>query len=145
MLTRVRRALSMFGTNLCRAWGERPIGVTITVGVIYLGVHAAIRGENVSKAFDTIGGGFSVRLMGALLILGGVMCAISIYQDDAFQEVLGLGFTLVGTLIYVIGAYWGLGEQGSMSGGMYLLVTLGCIGRIWVVMRRARARARQME
>lgn len=124
------------------ALDTRPMGTAIPLGLTALGVHALIRGDNVSRAFSSIGGGSTVRFLGALLVLGGLMFATAIYRDDAMIEILALGFTLAGATMYTIGAIFGLGEQGSMAGGAYLLITLGCIGRIRVILRRGDRRAR---
>lgn len=128
--------------NYRLALDTRPMDCLVPLGLTLWGTHALTRGDHVSRAFANFGGGFTVRFLGVLLIIGGILFAVGLYTDDAMYEILGLGCTLAGCFTYTFGVYFGLGEQGSMAGGAYLLIALGCIGRIRVIIRSGNRQAR---
>ena len=136
-MTGLRRFLHAVAT----AWDTRPTIVTIPLGLIPLGLAAIVLGENASRAFTNLGGGTLVRVLGLAMVIGGLLFAVSIALDDAMYEAIGLSVTTLGVSIYGCGVILGLGTQGLLAGGGYVLIAVGFLGRIRFLLRRARLHA----
>ncbi|MGH3985756.1 MAG: hypothetical protein ACRDTZ_00355 [Pseudonocardiaceae bacterium] len=138
MLSRIVGPVGRFGRAVAVAWNTRPTIVTIPLGLIPLGIAAIIIGENASRAFTNLGGGTLVRVLGLAMVVGGVLFAVSVALDDAMYEAMGLSVTTLGVSIYGCGVVFGLGEQGMLAGGGYVLIAIGFLGRIRLLLARAR-------
>lgn len=119
----------------------KPLNTAVNLGAIPIGLTAALMGDWVSRAFANLGGGPVVRIMGAALCIGGILCLISILRKDPVIEAMGLVLTALGAVLYCIGAFLGLANQGIMSGGMYFLVCIGLLGRVWLLITAGRIAA----
>jgi hypothetical protein len=126
-------------TLLRNAWCTKPLAVTLPVVMIPIGIVALILGDGVSRAFANVGGGPVIRVMGAAMLLGGILVVISILRDDATFEVMGLALGIFGTLIYGLGVILGLGAQGLVTGPENLGIAFAFMGRIALLLRRARS------
>jgi hypothetical protein len=127
--------------RLARAWTEKPTAITLPVGMVLLGLYAIIRGEHVSRAFTNLGGGTIIRCVGIVMLIGGLLVVASIYSNDLSYEALGLMFSAAGAGLFGLGVLLGLGEQGVMAGGGFILIAVGLARRAQVLhrgMRRTR-------
>jgi hypothetical protein len=127
------------GAGIREALDTRPTIATIPLGLIVLGMVALVRGDHVSRAFTDLGGSFLVRFLGASMVLGGILFAASLPRGDAAVESMGLAVTTLGCFMYGVGVIAGLGEQGIMAGGGFLLISAGFLLRIRMVIRKGRA------
>jgi hypothetical protein len=84
------------------------------------GITALVLGEGASKAFTNLGGATMIRLMGAFLLVGGVMLFYGTWKDDEFWRAVSCIFTGLGTAIYCMGVVLGLHNQGLVSGQLSL-------------------------
>jgi hypothetical protein len=123
------------------AWREQPTAVTLPLGMTVIGLAAIVLGENASRAFVELGGSAMIRVMGAAMLVGGLLVAASIIRSDYLLEVMGLALAAFGATVYGIGVILGLGLNGLVTGPENLLIALAFFGRIALISRRARAAA----
>lgn len=129
------------GRLLWAAWREQPTAVTLPLGMTLIGLAAIILGENASRAFTELGGAAMIRVMGAAMLIGGLLVAVSIVRADYLLEVIGLALAAFGATVYGIGVILGLGLNGLVTGPENLLIALAFFGRIAMISRRARGAA----
>jgi hypothetical protein len=129
------------GRLLWLAWREQPTAVTLPLGMTVIGLAAIVLGENASRAFVELGGSAMIRVMGAAMLVGGLLVAASIIRSDYLLEVMGLALAAFGATVYGIGVILGLGLNGLVTGPENLLIALAFFGRIALISRRARAAA----
>lgn len=106
-----------------------------------IGIAAIILGDHASRAFTELGGGSMIRVMGAAMLVGGLLVATGIVRADFFLEVIGLALAAFGATVYGIGVVMGLGTQGLVTGPENILIALAFFGRIALISRRARGAA----
>jgi hypothetical protein len=131
MLKRMKRALQ-----------AKPTAVVLPLGLIPIGIAAVILGDGASKAFDNLGGGVLIRLMGLVMVAGGVCVSLGIIKDDSVYEVIGLTLAALGAAIYGVGVILGLRSQGIVAGLGYLTMSAAFLSRIRLLMRAARTLSR---
>lgn len=119
------------------AWLERPTVTTLPLILVFAGIGAVWLGNHASKAFDNFGGSVLVRVLGSLLVLGGVTVLAGILRRDRALEPIGLTFTVCGLAIYGAGAVCGLGTQGLISGLVALGAAAGFLGQIRLLIRES--------
>ena len=129
------------GRALWAAWREQPTAVTLPLGMTVIGLAAVILGDNASRAFAELGGGAMIRVMGAAMLVGGLLVAASIVRSDRLLEVIGLALAAFGATVYGVGVMFGLGTQGLVTGPENLLIAAAFFGRIALISRRARVQA----
>lgn len=127
--------------QIYHAWREQPTAVTLPLGMILIGLNAVILGDHASRAFTELGGGAMIRVMGAAMLVGGLLVAISIIRSDYLLEVIGLALAAFGATVYGLGVILGLGIQGLVTGPENLLIALAFFGRIALISRRGREAA----
>ena len=123
--------------RLREAWDERPDSVTAPVLWVFPGLVAIILGDGVSKAFENLGSGTSIRILGVALVVGGLTVLVGILRKDTSIEMIGLLVTVFGSMIYGVGVVMGLGWQGIMAGGFALGPAVGFLGRCRCLVRKA--------
>jgi hypothetical protein len=129
------------GRLLWAAWRQQPTAVTLPLGMTIIGLAAIVLGDHASRAFTELGGGAMIRVMGAAMLVGGVLVAVSIVRSDYLLEVIGLALAAFGATVYGVGVILGLGTQGLVTGPENLLIALAFFGRIALISRRARGAA----
>jgi hypothetical protein len=129
------------GRMLWAAWREQPTAVTLPLGMTLIGLAAIILGEDASRAFTELGGAAMIRVMGAAMLIGGLLVAVGIARSDYLLEVIGLALAAFGATVYGIGVVLGLGLNGLVTGPENLLIALAFFGRIAMISRRARGAA----
>ncbi|MGH3429982.1 MAG: hypothetical protein ACRDQZ_20835 [Mycobacteriales bacterium] len=129
------------GRVLWAAWREQPTAVTLPLGMTLIGLAAVALGDNASRAFTELGGGAMIRVMGAAMLVGGLLVATGIIRNDYLFEVIGLALAAFGATVYGIGVVLGLGTQGLITGPENLLIAIAFFGRIALISRRARQAA----
>lgn len=127
------------GRLLWAAWREQPTAVTLPLGMTVIGLAAIVLGETASRAFVELGGSAMIRVMGAAMLVGGLLVAVSIICSDYLLEVIGLALAAFGATVYGTGVILGLGLNGLVTGPENLLIALAFFGRIALISRRARA------
>lgn len=132
-----------FARAVYRAWQDKPTAVTLPLGMVLIGANAMILGDRASRAFTDLGGSTIIRLAGLAMFACGVLVASGIALSDATYEVIGLALGVFGSAIYGAGVILGLGTQGLITGPENLLIALAFLGRIALLLRRARSAARE--
>lgn len=130
--------MNAVGRVLWAAWREQPTAVTLPLGMTIIGIAAIILGDNASRAFTELGGGSMIRVMGAAMLVGGILVTTGIIRSDYLLEVIGLALAAFGATVYGIGVILGLGTQGLVTGPENLLIAVAFFGRIALISRRAR-------
>jgi hypothetical protein len=124
-------------TRLWCAWVEEPTVTSLPLVMIPIGVEALVLGGHASKAFDNLGGALLVRVLGAALLVGGLVVAAGIIRRDPALEPIGLAIATVGSVLYGGGVILGLGSQGLIAGQFAIGMAIGFLGRIRKVIREA--------
>lgn len=124
--------------RLYSAWQKTQTPVILPISLICVGIVSLVLGDGASKAFDNLGGGALIRLMGVFMIVGGVLIISSILKNNFAREVLGLAFAALGAAIYGGGVILGLHSQGLVSGIGYTGITLTLLGRIYFLVQATR-------
>ena len=120
------------------AWWVRPSTVVFSLAGVLAGTAAAIYGTETSKAFSNFGGGLTIRVMGVLMVLGGVLALAGIARADRLVEGIGHIFTGTGVVIYAFGVILGLGLAGVIAGTGYTAIAACLISRVLVILRPGR-------
>jgi len=124
--------------RIADVWRVRPSSVVLpTLGVL-VGTAATIFGTDTSKAFTELGGGITIRIMGILMLIGGLLALAGIARADRLLEVVGHGMNVVGAAIYASGAILGLGLGGIIAGLGYAAIATCLIGRIIPILSSSR-------
>lgn len=131
------RTTPKWATQLRLAWRTKPTAVTVPLAMIPIGIAAVILGDGASKAFDNLGGGVIIRLMGLVMVAGGFFVIQGILKNSTLHEVIGLTLAALGAAIYGAGVILGLRTQGLVAGLGYLAMALAFLGRIQLLMRAA--------
>jgi hypothetical protein len=120
----------------------RPVATSVVLASIHCGVCALILGEGASRAFTIIGGqgggALIAHLMGALLLLGGVLAVVGSLRLGSLVELLGLGLASAGLAIYGGGVLIGLGVNGLIAGSLALYVAGGVALRVLLLSATAK-------
>lgn len=124
--------------RLYSAWQKTQTPVILPISLICVGIVSLVLGDGASKAFDNLGGGGLIRLMGGFMIVGGVLIISSILKNNFAREVLGLALAALGAAIYGGGVILGLHAQGLVSGIGYTGITLTLLGRIFFLIQATR-------
>jgi hypothetical protein len=123
-------------TVLYRELRNRPVSTLLEMGSIYIGTCALILGVESSKAFTIIagqgGGTIIARIMGAILLAGGLTATTGIIRRHTLAVLVGDVLISTGALIYTGGVLIGLHRAGLIAsafagiacGGMALRVLL---------------------
>jgi hypothetical protein len=124
-------------TTVHRLWREvrrRPVAATLGVGAIYLGLIGLILGAEASKAFTIIagagGGPWVARIMGAILLAGGVTASVGVIRFSTMMTLAGDALISVGSLIYGGGVLIGLHKAGLMASGFAFIAAIGMALRV---------------
>ncbi len=113
------------------AWtGPKPYTVTFGLGMPILGTLAIIYGDGVSAALSNIAAGSISRLMGAALLIGGIVTTLGIARAQEAVESIGLSILVTGCGVYGAGVLLGLGLHGAIAGGGFILITIATIRRV---------------
>jgi len=112
--------------------------VVLPATLVVVGGCALVLGSGVSKAFTTLGGNVTPRIMGVLLVVGGLLTVSSIVRASPLREVLGLTLAVFGAAIYAAAVIIGLGTQGLVAGVGYTGITLTLLSRVFFVVHMAR-------
>ena len=124
--------------RIADTWHVRPSSVVLpTLGVL-AGTAATIFGTDTSKAFTNLGGGVTIRVMGILMLIGGLVALAGIARADRLLEVVGHGMIVVGAAIYAFGVMLGLGLGGIIAGLGYAAIATCLIGRIIPILSSSR-------
>jgi tetrahydromethanopterin S-methyltransferase subunit C len=129
------------GRLLWAAWRQQPTAVTLPLVLIPVGLLGIILGDDASRAFANFGGGTLIRILGLAMLACGILVVTSIILDDATFEVMGLALGVFGTIVYGVGVILGLGTQGLITGPENIGIAVAFLGRIALLLRRARAKA----
>lgn len=132
----------MIVRRLYHAWEATQTALTIPLILLPAGMLALILGEGVSRSFTNIGGDTVLRVLGALMVIGGSLVVIGTLKGDALLEVCGLVFSALGAAIYGAGVIIGLGQLGLLAGIGYLGITLALLGRVFLILKAARVAAK---
>jgi hypothetical protein len=89
------------------------------------GALATVLGDGLSKGLSNIGAGFMAHVMGALLLVGGVLTMTGILRGKSLLETSGMVLMLAGAVIYAVGVVFGLGLQGAIAGTGFAAIALG--------------------
>jgi hypothetical protein len=120
------------------AWEATQTAITIPLVLLPAGVIALILGENASRAFLNIGGDLVIRILGALMVIGGLLVLTGTLRGNALVEVLGLSVAALGAAMYGGGVIIGLGTFGLLAGIGYFGITLALLGRVFLILKAAR-------
>lgn len=116
-----------------REWLEKPFAATVPTIMVLTGIVSVLLGDQASKAFSNFGGATLVRVMGAVMFMGGILVIFALTRKDPVLELIGLSACAFGATIYGIGVILGLHTQGLIAGLGYLSIAgaaLGCILQI---------------
>jgi hypothetical protein len=127
------------GRVLWVAWRQQPTAVTLPLGMTLIGLAAIILGDHASRAFAELGGGNLIRMMGAAMLIGGLLVTVGIIRGDYLFEAIGLALAAFGAIFYGLGVILGLGTQGLVTGPENILIGIAFFGRIALISRRAQA------
>lgn len=122
----------------------RPTATSLVVASVICGVWALILGEGASRAFTVIGGGpggsgaLIAHLMGAFLLIGGLISLAGSLRLGTLVELLGLVFASAGWFIYGGGVLIGLGANGLIAGSLALILAVGSAGRVLLLTTQAK-------
>jgi hypothetical protein len=119
------------------AWRMKPTAITIPIALIPIGISAIVMGDAASKAFDNLGGGTVIRVMGFVMVAGGIFVIIGIIKNSSLHEVIGLALSALGAAVYGAGVILGLKTQGIIAGLGYLAMAVAFLGRIQLLTRAA--------
>lgn len=122
------------------AFIEHPTAMALQFMLVPVGLIALILGSHASNAFDQIGGAGLVRVLGAVMLIGGLTTITGIIRSDAALEPIGLTFTAFGLGVYGGGVILWLGTQGLITGLIAVGASVGFLGRIRVLIREAPSR-----
>ena len=107
----------------------RPLATSVALGSIYLGTCALILGVESSRAFTVIagqGGGTAIaRIMGAVLVAGGLLATAGAVRMGAMVLLVGDALISVGALIYGGGVLIGLHKGGLIASGLAFIICTG--------------------
>lgn len=119
-------------------WRARPESAIFPVAGILAGTAAIVLGVVASKAFTNIGGGITIRAMGILMLVGGMLALAGIARADRLVEMIGHSMVTAGTVIYPFGVILGLGLGGILAGIGYTAIAVTLGSRIWLMTRPSR-------
>jgi hypothetical protein len=122
---------------LIRAWSES-IAVTIPVFMILAGLGALILGAQTSRAFEAINADIPIRVVGAAMLLGGILVMYGRVRHDTLWEVAGYSVAAFGAALYGIGALLGLGTYGLITGIVHLGIATQFVRQVRAQWRTAR-------
>ena len=128
-------------TRICLAWVDRPYTVVLAAVLIVPGALALIYGDDVSKALSTIAADNISRIMGATLLLGGLLTLTGMARGSAIVEIAGLCALAAGCGIYGFGVILGLGLGGMVAGPISLAIAFATVRRVVTLVSVARVRA----
>jgi hypothetical protein len=113
---------------------HRPAATSLGLGSIYLGACALILGAESSKAFTIIaghgGGTLIARVMGAVLLAGGLLATLGVIQRHTLVVLIGDALISVGSLIYGAGVLIGLHKGGLLASGFAFIACMGMALRV---------------
>jgi hypothetical protein len=121
-------------------WIDRQAGLVIPLILTPVGLVSLILGDNVSKAFANVGGDSIVRILGAAMVVGGIIALWGVWRNDPLFEVIGLLFIASGCSIYVVGDLLGLHLLGLLAAAGHLCVILTLVGRVYQINTASRVR-----
>ena len=124
--------------RIADVWCVRPSSVVLPILGVLVGTAAIMFGTDTSKAFTELGGGITIRIMGILMLIGGLLALAGIARADRLLEVVGHGMIVVGAAIYASGAILGLGLGGIIAGLGYAAIATCLIGRIIPILSSSR-------
>jgi hypothetical protein len=105
-----------------------------------MGILAMIYGRASAAAFAEFTTDLGVRMMGADMIIGGLLISWSYWRYDAFKETLGLTMAALGTAIYSISVFISLGISGLITGTGFAGLALVFLSRIYFIVLAYRSR-----
>jgi hypothetical protein len=117
-------------SQLYLGWKNTQTPVILSAALLAVGIVALILGDGASKSFANLGGAVVIRIMGALLVIGGSLTLSSLVKASAMREVCGLVFLALGAAIYGGGVMLGLHNQGLISSIGYAGITITLLDRI---------------
>lgn len=120
------------------AWKSRPFTLVLTLTLAPVGLLAVILGDSVSAALSHIAAGVVSRVMGALLLGGGVTTLVGVARHGMTLEALGLSLMAAGLGIYGAGVIIGLGLAGMVAGPIALALAVASAQRVHVLLITAR-------
>lgn len=123
--------------RLQAAWTMHPYSVTLAAVLAPVGLLAVVKGDEVSRALSDLGAGVVSRVMGALLLAGGVLVLTSVFRRGAVLEAAGLTLLATGCGIYGAGVILGLGWGGMVAGPIALAVAAASARRVQILLRVA--------
>lgn len=127
----------MVARTLLTAWITRPATVVFPTLMIIPGLGALIFGDRVSKVFTELGGGLSVRVVGATLTLGCLLVTLGITRRDIALEVMGIVSTTVGCALFGCAAFIAQGTLAILPGSLALSSAIAFTGRVRKLIRES--------
>lgn len=125
-----------------RSWQASQTPIILPETTIAMGVIALVFGRESAAAFADLASDATVRFMGIVMILGGGLISSSFIRHDAFKETIGLALAALGTAVYAVSVFIGLGVQGLITGIGFAGISLVFLSRIYFIVRSFRARKR---
>lgn len=120
---------------------RNPFGTMTAAAAVVLGGLGVILGDGVSQGMTNSLAGYAnvtAHLWGAALAGGGAAKLIGLYAHRSTVEVPGLWVMCGGYAFYAITVMVGLGAHGLAAGVISAAMTIGCVLKVGIIMRRAR-------
>lgn len=119
-----------------------PFGTVAAGAAVVLGTIGAVLGDDVSQGMtnslhDTAGP--VAHLWGIMFAAGGLLKIYGLYWHRATMEIPGLWMMTGGYAFYAITVVTGLGMHGLAAGVIAAALTIGCLIKVRIIMRHARA------
>jgi hypothetical protein len=117
-----------------------PFGTVAAAAAVVLGSLGAAIGDDVSQGMTTSlhdTAGPIAHLWGIMFAAGGLLKLYGLYWHRATMEIPGLWMMTGGYAFYAITVVTGLGMHGLAAGVIAAALTVGCLIKVRIIMRRA--------
>lgn len=125
---------------------RNPFGTMAAAAAVVLGLLGAVLGDGVSQGMtNSLAGAANVtaHLWGLMFAAGGAAKLVGLYTRRSTFEVPGLWAMIGGYAFYAITVMTGLAAHGLAAGIIAAAMTIGCLLKVRIIMRRARLAAGQ--
>lgn len=124
-----------------RLW-LNPLGTTAALAAVILGSLGAVLGDAVSQGMTLslhATAGPVAHLWGLTFATGGILHLVGLYTHHSTIEIPGLWMMIGGYAFYSITVVTGLGMHGLAAGIISAATCAGCLLKVYVISRAARA------
>ena len=122
-----------------------PFGTVAASAAVVLGTLGAVLGDGVSQGMTLslhTTASVMAHLWGIMFALGGALKLYGLYFGRSTMEIPGLWMMTGGYAFYAITVVTGLGRGGLAAGILATALTIGCVIKVQIIMRRAKAAVR---